>query len=104
MTAPVLAAAEGAVAELALVLLLGLAGFSRSGGGRVGRHGCRPTSNVQSTAGSGLCGGSVSMAGRAWALKRDGGRYGEAAVLLFHSAKRAHEQQCSTGRAGGRWM
>lgn len=44
MAAAVLAPAEGAVAELALVLLLRLAGLAcsgRSGGGHRGRHGGR---------------------------------------------------------------
>lgn len=41
MAAAVLASAEGAVAELALVLLLGLARLACSGGRSVGGHGSR---------------------------------------------------------------
>jgi hypothetical protein len=108
VAAAVLAPAEGAVAELALVLLLGLAGLAcSSGGGRgVGGHGSRHRGVL--AGGGRVRAGSQSprrrdgsTAGRAWALKRrDGG--GEAAVSLAHAAKGACERRYSTGRGRSR--
>lgn len=88
VAAAMLAPAEGAVAELALVLLLGRARLACGRGRRVGRHG----SGHEGAAGDGRAirpmRGDVVDGRRARALKRGDG-FGGTAVLVVHSAKGA---------------
>jgi hypothetical protein len=111
------AAAEGAVAELALVLLLGLAGLADGGGRRRRGHGGGHGSGLavqrrgerdgrgrrrQSGGRAGAerrCSDAAKGARRPGALKRDGG-CGEAGESVFHSAKFAMRR--AGQRRGGR--
>jgi len=93
-----LAPAEGAVAELALVLLLRLTGLASGGGRSVGGHHSRRVLSIEwADRSRNPRWGDGSTAGRAWALKRVDG-YGEAGVSLSHSAKCACEWGYSTGK------